>query len=230
MEPVRGKVLSYDEQGYLVRVPYDNVERAMTRQCTEVVVGLIDGREKSYDQLKKAHSLLRDIADWAGDYMEDVKDDTKQAFNAYLRETYNGMCIALGSLRDADVSTVREYISWLIRFCLRMGVPTKAPLYEMSEDIENYVYACLMHKKCAVCGREPVDIHHFDQIGMGGNRQEMYQIGMRVISLCREHHTIAHDKGRAWLTQELHLRPIPLTAEIGRKYGMNKRNLAKEGA
>ena len=103
-------------------------------------------------------------------------------------------------------------------------MPTKVPLAELCDDINRYVYACLMNKKCAVCGRR-ADLHHIDAIGMGNDRDKAYQIGKEVISLCREHHTEAHTKGAGWLKEDMHLIGIPLTAEIGKKYKLTKKNL-----
>jgi hypothetical protein len=50
---------------------------------------------------------------------------------------------------------------------------------------------------------------------------------MRVLPLCRVHHDEAHTRGRAWLTDEQHLAAIPLTAEVGKVYGLTKKNLGK---
>ena len=52
---------------------------------------------------------------------------------------------------------------------------------------------------------------------------------MRVISLCREHHTIAHTNGKTWLRKDYHLIPMPLTVEIGKVYNLTKKNLYKGG-
>ena len=63
-----------------------------------------------------------------------------------------------------------------------------------TDDIGRYLYFCLKHRKCAVCGRNG-EIHHVDAIGMGNNRRKVDDSGYRKICLCREHHTIAHQRG-----------------------------------
>ena len=52
---------------------------------------------------------------------------------------------------------------------------------------------------------------------------------MRVVPLCRICHTVAHDKGKEWLTDDMHVVPIPLTVEIGKVYKLTKKNLVKDG-
>ena len=68
-------------------------------------------------------------------------------------------------------------------------------------------------------------MHHFDAIGIGSDRTAVNQIGMRVVPLCRVCHTTAHTKGVRWLTDDMHVIPIPLTVEIGKVYGLSKKNL-----
>lgn len=60
---------------------------------------------------------------------------------------------------------------------------------------------------------------------MGSDRTTVYQIGYRVISLCRAHHTEAHTKGGAWIADDMHLVPVPLTVEIGKVYKLSKKAL-----
>jgi hypothetical protein len=63
---------------------------------------------------------------------------------------------------------------------------------------------------------------------MGNDRTIIYQIGWPVIPLCRVHHGEAHSKGVTWLKDTLHLEPVALTVEIGKVYGLTKKNLQKE--
>jgi len=222
MEIVGASIIRHDEQGFIVHVPYDNLDRALLRQYKDVVVGLPDGRTISPEQRKKAHAIIGEIADWGGFLPEYVKRLLKIDF---VTNRLQALEKSLFSLSDCDMTLAREFITFLIDFAIEHGVPTKEPLYELCEDIERYVYSCLMHKRCAVCGRERADMYHFDQIGMGRDRTRINQLGMLVISLCRECHDKAHTKGRSWLTDDLHLNPIPLTYEIGRKYGIKKKQL-----
>ncbi|MDU4960172.1 MAG: putative HNHc nuclease [Sporomusaceae bacterium] len=222
MEIARGKITDIDANGITIYLPYQNVDRAILRQYSEVQVGLPDGRTISPDQRRKAYALMHEIGEWMGELPEFVKRLMKIEF---VTTRLQSLQKQIFSLSDCDVTTAREFITFLIDFMVEHEVPSRTPLYELCEDINKYVYACLMRKVCCVCGQK-ADLHHFDAIGMGRDRDQIYQIGMRVISLCREHHTAAHTKGQSWLIDDLHLVPIALTAEIGKKYKLTKKNLS----
>jgi hypothetical protein len=146
----------------------------------------------------------------------------------FIAQMQSDLAKRVFSLSDCDVTTAREFISYLIDFIVAHDVPTREPLKDLCEDISKYVYVCLMHKRCAVCG-EKADLHHFDAIGAGSDRGEVFQIGMRVMPLCRAHHQEAHTKGRSWLTEDMHLVAVPLTAEIGKAYKLTRKNLGQAG-
>jgi hypothetical protein len=221
MEIVKGKITDIDQDGITIFAPYSNIDRAILREYREVQIGLSDGRYISAEQRRKAYALMNEISEWMGELPEFVKRLMKLEF---ITNRLQSLQKQIFSLADCDMTTAREFITYLIDFILEHDVPTSRPLYELCDDINKYVYACLMTKKCVICGKK-ADLHHFDAIGMGRNRADVYQIGMRVISLCREHHGIAHTKGRSWITEDMHLIAIPLTAEIGKKYGLTKKNL-----
>ena len=226
MEIVQGKITEFNERsgGFSVFVPYTNIDRACLREYDEVQVGLPDWRTITPEQRAKAHCIINEIGEWQGEHTETMKKILKLEFIVNRMQSLEK---TLFSLSDCDVTTAREFITFLIDFVVEWGVPTKKPLLELCEDIEKAVYACLMHKKCILCGKK-AELHHFDQIGMGGDRTTMYQIGMRVVPLCRECHTTAHQKGAKWLTEDMYVSPIPLNAEIGKVYRLNKKNLIKE--
>lgn len=91
----------------------------------------------------------------------------------------------------------------LIDFCVSNGVPTSKPLTDYTDDIQHYVYACVIERKCAVCGQH-ADIHHVDPVGRR-SRDKISHIGMRCLPLCRIHHNEAHDKGNDWVLKQYHL-------------------------
>ena len=107
----------------------------------------------------------------------------------------------------------------LIEIILEYGIPTKEPLYGLCDDLERYVYACLMNKKCAVCGRK-TELHHVQAVGMGRNRHEIDHIGMLCLPLCREHHDEAHLIGNKAFEERYHLIPIQIDQKIAKKYNL----------
>ena len=171
-----------------------------------------DKRMISPDQRKKAYALMAEIADWSGNTADEVKAAMKVDFRKRTLETMHS---ELFSLADADMSTAREFISFLIDFMLENDVPSSRPLADMADDIERYIYACCINRKCAVCGRRG-EIHHVDRIGMGGDRREMCHMGMRVLPLCRMHHQEAHERGDDWMMEAYHLVTVPVDEKIAK--------------
>ena len=223
MEIIKGNIHSINEDGTItILATYENIEKFCHRQYEEVAIGLIDGRTISPDQRRKAYALMREIAEWMGDLPEYVKRLMKMEFMVTRMQTLEKQIF---SLSDCDMTTAREFITYLIDFIIEHDVPTQTPLIELCEDISKYVYACLMHKKCAVCGANHVDLHHTQAVGAGRNRDEIFQIGMPVLPLCREHHMESHNIGQKSFMDKYHLKPIGLTVEIGKVYGLTKKNL-----
>lgn len=223
MEVIQGKITEYNErsQELIIRAPYSNYDRMTLRQYGEVEIGLADGRVIRPDQRRKAYALMNEISEWMGEVPEYVKRLFKLKF---ITEQLEGLQKAIFSLADCDVTTAREFITYLIDFILEHEVPTKVPLRDLCDDIEKYMYSCLMHKRCAVSG-EKAELHHFDQVGMGRDRKDIIHIGMLVVPLSAKYHEIAHTEGKSIITDDWHLIPIPLTKEIGKAYGLSKKNL-----
>ena len=48
---------------------------------------------------------------------------------------------------------------------------------------------------CSVCWESPVDAHHLDAIGMGGNRKRDCIEDFSCVPLCRGHHQEWHQLG-----------------------------------
>ena len=102
------------------------------------------------------------------------------------------------------MDTAREFINTLIEFSMEWGIPLSGLAVDRTDDIGRYLYFCLIHKKCAVCGK-PGEIHHVDTIGMGRNREQVDDSEYRKICLCRKHHGIAHQKGMAAFQEIYHV-------------------------
>jgi hypothetical protein len=182
----------------------------------EVLVLWKDKRGITSEQRRKAWALMTEIADYQGQSKEDVYAEQKTAFTLKHLEILQGELFRLSS---ATVTSARAFITMLIEIVLEYGIPTKEPLYGLCDDIERYVYACLMNKKCAVCGKK-TELHHYDHVGMGRNRREIDHIGMRAYPLCREHHEEIHLIGERAFDEKYHLIPIEIDQRIAKKYGL----------
>lgn len=189
---VKGKIVEVREDGTAVIIAPINLSAYIHRQITECYVEAIDGRKLSDKQRRMCYALINAIAEWSGNTTEDIKQAFKLEFWANHVDT---LADKIFSLSDAPMSLVAEFQRFLINFILSNDVPVKRPLIEYVDDINDYVYMCLIHKKCAVCGR-PADLHHIDTVGRGNDRTEITHEGREAISLCRAHHTEIHTIGK----------------------------------
>jgi len=194
---------------YTTRPPVDNLSN-------EVLVYWQDSRARTLEQIRKAWALMGEIAEYQGQGKDDVYREQSTAFSLKHLEILQG---ELFHLSTATVSTARAFINLLIEIILEYGIPTKEPLYGLCDDIERYVYACLMNKKCAVCGKK-TELHHYDHVGMGRNRREIEHIGMRAYPLCWEHHEEIHLIGERAFDEKYHLVPIAIDQKIAKKYNL----------
>ena len=187
---------------------------AVEHLSDEVRVFWADNRCISAEQRRKAWALMTEIAAYQGQDKEDVYREQSAAFSIKNFESLQGH---LFHLSTATVSEARDFINLLIEIIIEYGIPTKEPLYGLCDDLERYTYACLMNKKCAVCGKK-TELHHVDHVGMGYNRKEINHIGMRCLPLCREHHMEAHNIGQTAFDAKYHLEPIAIDDKIAQKY------------
>ena len=220
-EIVQGRIAKLDEGGgVIIRAALPSIDRAILRRYDKVLVEFADGRRISPEQRRKCYALMNEIAEWIGDVPEYVKKLMKMEFIVSRLES---MEKKMFSLSDVDCTTARLFITFLIDFMLEHQVPSRVPLYELCEDIQKYVYACLLHKQCAVCGKR-ADVHHLSgsRAGHGGLAwREKDQTGALVIPLCREHHIAIHN-GESEFLARYHLEGIEMDAAIKKVYRVKK--------
>ena len=162
---------------------------------------LNDGRKISAKQRKKIFSIIADISAWNGDIPEYIRKVLTWYFSC-------DEVIEDFILSNVDMTSSKEFISYLINFCFANDVPTRDTLLHNCEDIYKYLYMCLEHRKCAICNA-PAEIHHVDRIGMGRNRNKINHLGLRAIALCRKHHDETEIRERE-LFEENHIYGIKL--------------------
>ena len=204
---------AYDYKGGVAvkttRPPLDNLS-------DDVMVIWQDSRIITPEQRRKAWALMTEIAAFQGQDKESTYAEQRSAFTLKHLETLQD---GLFHLSTATVTTARAFITMLVEIIIEYGIPTKEPLYGLCDDIQRYVYACLMNKKCAVCGRK-TELHHYDHIGMGRNRREIDHIGMRAYPLCREHHDEIHSIGEKAFDAKYHLEPVTIDEKIAKRYNL----------
>lgn len=182
-ETIEGRVVGYDERTQCIKIiaKYPNWKRMTSKQFQKCTIQLTDGRKLSSNQRNMCYALLRDISDYSGSSLNDTKTAMKMQFaeSSGASEDF--------SLSNADMTTVRAFQRFLVRFILDFDIPTRVPLIQYVDDAESYIYGCLVNKRCCVCGKK-ADLHHVDRVAMGRNRDEIIHEGMKALPLCRDHH------------------------------------------
>lgn len=189
---IKGKIIDIQEDGTVLIEAELPIDQIIHQEATHCYVEIIDGRTLSDNQRKMCYAMIHAIASWSGSTDREIKDALKLEFWAEHTET---LADKIFSLSDAPMSLVAEFQKFLVNFIIENGIPTKRPLLEYADDIDHYVYMCLINKKCAVCGRR-ADLHHIDTVGMGNDRTQISHIGKEVMSLCRNHHEEFHKIGK----------------------------------
>lgn len=223
IDRVRGKIVNYDERRGVVTIeaPYVDFVTMCRREYKEVEITMLDSRPLSDKQRKSCYAMIREIALWSGYEPDEIKDMFKFNFLSALEETMNTF-----SLSDAPMSLVAAFQTFLARFIVAHDVPTRRPMLEYVDDIDDYVLACLAQKKCVICGLK-ADLHHVDAIGAGRDRTEIVHEGMKVLPLCREHHIEAHTIGRDSFNTKYHVHGIEADKTICKIYGLNTKQRRK---
>lgn len=186
-----------DGTDMIIHIPEKVAYYFTDKRCRSAQIRLDDGRRITAEQRKKAYATMKDIAAYTGYLPEEQKEWLK-----YLHISRTGSDYF--SLSDCSVDTAKEFINTILDYALEEGIPLSDLGINRTDDIGKYLYFCIRHKKCAVCGRKG-EIHHVDAIGMGRDRRKVDDSGSRKICLCRNHHTIAHAKGMDRFEQMYHV-------------------------
>lgn len=172
----------------LVAVPGKQIGRILAeKRIKKAELRIDDGRTISAEQRKKAYATIRDVADYTGYPIGEQKEWLK-----FLYVSKTGAKTI--SLSDCSMDEAREFINVVLDYAIENGVPLSEQAIARTDDIGRYLYFCLKHSKCAVCGAKG-EIHHEDAIGMGNDRLKVDDSNHKKICLCRTHHTIAHQMG-----------------------------------
>lgn len=223
---IDGTIAGYNpETGKITVNAYcDDWELLSKRKVANVKVQLLDGRTLSDKQRRTCYALIGAIADWIGDDKTSTKQYLKMEFWAQHLDDLNDQIF---SLSNAPMSLVAEFQRFLIGFILSNDIPVKFGLLDMVDDTADYIYSCLINRKCCVCGRK-ADLHHVDRVGMGRDRAEIVHEGMEALPLCREHHDKLHTMGDKAFMELYHIdHGIELDKTLCRIYGLKTKKGGK---
>ena len=192
----------------IIKAQIPNIEQALRRGFLKVEIILWDGRRISPEQRRTCYALLGEISEYTdGIRTAETVDEQKRLLKMeFMLRRMEATERRMFSLSDCDMSTAREFITYLIDFIIANDIPTRVPLIDNCDDIAAYMYACTMHRKCAVCGKA-ADIHHCEgsRIGAGVDRAKVHQLGREVLPLCRIHHTELHAMPESEFMKKYHL-------------------------
>lgn len=219
IDVVTGVITGYDERTGAVTIVahYDDWHTMAKREYKKCLVQLVDGRPLSDTQRKICYALLREISDYTGQGLDQTKEWMKLKF---LVEDLEQTSDRLFSLSNAPMSLVCAFQRFLIHFILDWDIPCRFPLLKYVDDAGDYLYHCLIVKKCAVCGAH-TQLHHIDRVGMGRDRTDLIHEGLEVIPLCGEHHAQAHTMPDSDFFERYHLPGgVVMDKTLCRLYGL----------
>ena len=220
---VKGRIVDVSETGVItIKAQYDDWFTLIKRGYKECNVQMIDSRRMSDKQRKTCYSLINAISEWSGECADRTKDRMKIKF---LTEDLATTADKLFSLSNSPMSLVCAFERFLVRFMLDWDVPCNFSLLQFADDTADYIYSCLINKKCCICGKSGADLHHIDRVGIGRDRHDIIHEGMEALPLCREHHGEAHTTGDKSLFDKYHFESgIQLDKTLCRIYGLKRRN------
>ena len=192
------KVLENDKLILQIVIPNgDTKEHLLERNGNTCGLWFDDNRNISVEQRKKIYATLADIAEFTG-YMP---DETKQLMK-FRFVVESG--IEEFSLSNCSMQTASDFIDYLIDFCFAENIPLSDSGIHRTSNLNKYLFLCLKHKKCCICG-EPADTHHEDAIGMGADRTQVDDSEYKKMALCRIHHTERHTIGEKLFSGKYHV-------------------------
>ncbi len=218
VDTIKGRIVDIDERGVMtIKATYPDWYTLTKREYSECLIQMIDGRPLSNKQRKSCYALIREIANYTGMGLDPTKEYMKLKF---LTEDLQETADKIFSLSNAPMSLVCAFQRFLVRFILDWDIPCSFPLLDFVDDVSDYLYACLLNKKCCICG-QPADLHHVDHVGAGREREEIIHEGMEALPVCRGHHTIAHTIGEKAFKEKYHIpNGIILDKALCKIYGL----------
>jgi hypothetical protein len=201
----QGDLIGFSGENLVIKLAQNINAEIKAKKMHHVEIRFDDGRTITAEQRKKAYAIIAEISRWSGHIPEEAKEWMKFYFTCeYGQFDYF-------SLSDCSVTVAREFISYLIDFCLQHDIPCRDSLKELTDDIGRYLYSCLANKRCCICG-QPSDFHHCEgsRVGMGRDREEVPLLGATGMALCRKHHSECHTTGEITFNSKYHVYGIKI--------------------
>ena len=210
-----GRVIGYDGAVITIAAPFADTEQMIRKGIRTAQIKLDDGRTISSDQRRKIYATFNDIAEYTGYVPDEIKERMKYDFIAHTG------CEEF-SLSDVDMTTAKQFLEYLIEFCLFWNIPTKDSLLERAPDVAKYIYYCAINKRCCISGKK-AELHHVNAVGMGRSRKEIIHTGMEVIPLSSSLHQEIHKIGKQSFFEKYHVFGVTADEEICKVYKLKGR-------
>lgn len=222
---IKGLIKDYDGKILTIIAPFGKGYELDRKDIIDCNITLNDGRRISAAQRRKIFALVSDI----GDYVSRIKNrrEYEEMLRTlkllYIQDSTDNESVRrlltlryceiadrdIFSLSDTDMSTARDFISWLIEKCIDFDIPTNDSLLNLTEEMGRYLYRCVAKRRCAICGKK-ADIHEVEKVGAGRNRRKIHHLGQRVQPLCRMHHREVESIGQRSFNDKYHIGTIKL--------------------
>lgn len=171
-----------------VKIPHKNLDDLQRGVGTEIDVNFIDPNDISHKQRKLIFALLNDIEDWNGDPVEYRRHLLTREFMA-KNDMENF------SLSNCSMTEAREFIELILTFIFRYDVPIKFETSDLMKEDKDFIYMCVMKRKCVICGKPHAELAHYHAVGSGRNRRTIDHKDNKILPLCHKHHQLQHNMG-----------------------------------
>lgn len=189
------------------------------KQGDSVELGITDGRTITSKQRNKCYALMGEVDYWNGN--DDVELTKRQLKNNFRKEKH---ILSRFSLSDCSMTMADDYITFLIDFCIGMGVPFASKTLDQIQGQYGWERICLKHKICCICGKH-ADVAHVRTVGMGRNRDHINNVGNLVMPLCRMHHVLQHKVGIKSFMKEFQIKGVEVTPDLQRELKIGNWNI-----
>lgn len=171
-----------------VKIPHKNLDDLQRGLGTEIDVNFIDPNDISHKQRKLIFALLNDIEDWNGDPVEYRRHLLTREFMAKNDMEHF-------SLSNCSMTEAREFIELILTFIFRYDVPIKFETSDLMKEDKDFIYMCVMKRKCVICGKPHAELAHYHAVGSGRNRRTIDHKDNKILPLCHKHHQLQHNMG-----------------------------------
>lgn len=191
-------------------------------QNSEINVIKVD--RLSLDQMKLIFVLCKEYGELRGYETEEMRELLQNEFCDSREIEY--FSISPYKKNACSMETATEFIQFIIEHSIKYGynliihegkginMKSKS-VREVCPDIRRYVIACLLDKRCALCGKKTeVDLNHWDSVNTIGGYEHDDGLKTRFISLCREHHTLFHNTEKEVFAKKWHLEGVWLSVNL----------------